>query len=100
MRLILLGPPGGGKGTQANLLASRNGLEHISTGDLLRDAIRKGTPTGLRVKPLVEAGELVPGEIVNALIAERLGRPRPPTGVLHRRPPRPRGPAPVLAPRP
>jgi adenylate kinase len=82
MRLILLGPPGGGKGTQANLLASRNGLEHISTGDLLRDAIRKGTPTGLRVKPLVEAGKLVPDELVNALIAERFDRPDRPSGFI------------------
>jgi len=82
MRLILLGPPGGGKGTQANLLASRNSLEHISTGDLLRDAIRKGTPTGLRVKPLVEAGKLVPDELVNALIAERFDRPDRPSGFI------------------
>ncbi len=82
MRLILLGPPGGGKGTQANLLCSRNGLEHISTGDLLRDAIRKGTPNGLRVKPLVEAGKLVQDDLVNALIAERFDRPDRPSGFI------------------
>src|SRR5262245_36586110 len=82
MRLILLGPPGGGKGTQAKLLCTRNGLEHISTGDLLRDAIRKGTPIGLRVKPLVETGKLVPDDLVNALIAERFDRPDRPTGFI------------------
>jgi adenylate kinase len=82
MRLILHGPPGGGKGTQAKLLCSRNGLEHISTGDLLRDAIRKGTPNGLRVKPLVEAGKLVPDDLVNALIAERFDRPDRPSGFI------------------
>ena len=75
MRLILLGPPGSGKGTQAGLLASRNGLEHIATGDLLRAAIREGTPAGLRARPHVEAGKLVPDEVVNDMVAERFGGP-------------------------
>jgi adenylate kinase len=75
MRLILLGPPGCGKGTQAQLLCQRNRLEHVGTGDLLRDAIRKATPAGLRAKPFVETGLLVPDDLVNDLIAERFDRP-------------------------
>jgi adenylate kinase len=75
MRLILLGPPGCGKGTQAELLCQRNQLEHISTGDLLRAAIRQGTTLGLRAKAFVESGQLVPDDLVNDLIAERFGRP-------------------------
>ena len=74
MRLILLGPPGCGKGTQAKLLCRRNRLEHIGTGDLLREAIRKLTATGLRARPFVESGRLVPDEVVNDLIADRFRR--------------------------
>lgn len=74
MRLILLGPPGCGKGTQAKLLSKRMELEHIGTGDLLRAAINAGTPVGVRAKPFVEAGQLVPDEVVNDLVAERFGR--------------------------
>jgi adenylate kinase len=74
MRLILLGPPGGGKGTQAKLLSQRNHLEHIGTGDLLREAIRQNTPTGALARPFVEAGKLAPDELVNALVAERFAR--------------------------
>jgi adenylate kinase len=74
MRLILLGPPGCGKGTQAKLLSRRMGLEHIGTGDLLRAAIRAETPVGVRAKPFVEAGQLVPDEVVNDLVAERFAR--------------------------
>src|SRR5437667_4205902 len=75
MRLILLGPPGCGKGTQAKLLSRRMGLEHIGTGDLLREAIRRDAPTGKRARPFVEAGQLVPDDLVNDLIAERFRRP-------------------------
>jgi adenylate kinase len=75
MRLILLGPPGCGKGTQANLLCQRLDLEHIGTGDLLREAIRFNTPVGQRARPYVESGQLVPDEVVNDLIAERFRRP-------------------------
>jgi len=71
MRLILLGPPGSGKGTQANLLSQRNQLEHIGTGDIIRAAMRMGTPAGKLAKPYVETGLLVPDELVNDLIAER-----------------------------
>jgi adenylate kinase len=79
MRLILLGPPGSGKGTQAKLLAQRHHLEHIGTGDILREAIRQGTPSGLRAKPLMDAGGLVPDDLVNDVVAERFRRPDRPT---------------------
>jgi len=74
MRLILLGPPGCGKGTQAKLLGKRMNLEHIGTGDLLRAAIRNETPTGKRAKPFVESGQLVPDTLVNELVAERFAQ--------------------------
>jgi adenylate kinase len=74
MRLILLGPPGCGKGTQAALLCRRHRLEHIGTGDLLRQAIREHTPAGERARPFIEAGKLAPDDLVNDLIAERFGR--------------------------
>jgi adenylate kinase len=79
MRLILIGPPASGKGTQAKLLSSRNHLEHISTGDILRDASDKGTPAGLQAKPLMEVGALVPDDLVNAVVAERFDRPDRPS---------------------
>jgi adenylate kinase len=83
MRLILLGPPGCGKGTQAGLLSRRNDLEHIGTGDLLRAAIRQQTPCGQRAKPFVDSGHLVPDDLVNDIIAERFARPdRPQRFVL------------------
>jgi adenylate kinase len=59
MRVVLLGPPGSGKGTQAKLLAERLGIPQISTGEMLRAAVREGTPLGQRVKAVMEAGELV-----------------------------------------
>jgi adenylate kinase len=79
MRLVLLGPPGSGKGTQANLLCQRSHLEHIGTGDLLRAAIQQHTPLGERARPFVEAGLLVPDELVNDLIAGRFERDDRPT---------------------
>jgi adenylate kinase len=83
MRLILLGPPGSGKGTQADLLSERHRLEHIGTGDLLRAAIKDGTPVGETARPYVESGQLVPDSVVNDLIAERFHRPdRPERFVL------------------
>jgi adenylate kinase len=82
MRLILFGPPGSGKGTQAKLLCSRNGLAHLATGDMLREAIRRATPCGQRARSFVEAGQLVPDEIVNDLIAERLEQPDRPSGFI------------------
>lgn len=78
MRLILLGPPGCGKGTQAKMLSERNGLEHIGTGDILREAIRQRTPGGLRAHPYVEKGQLVPDDLVNDVVAERFNLKDPP----------------------
>lgn len=73
MRVVLLGPPGCGKGTQAERLKTREGLIHLSTGDLLRAAVAAGTPLGLRAQPLMAAGKLVPDEIVIGLVRERIG---------------------------
>lgn len=75
MRVVFLGPPGSGKGTQAKLLARRLGVPAISTGDMLRDAVRLGTPLGRRARGIMDAGELVPDEIVIGLIEERIGAP-------------------------
>jgi adenylate kinase len=70
MRLILLGPPGSGKGTQAQLLSERLGLMHVSTGDIFREAQRRGTPTGMLVAPYLDSGRLVPDDLTNEVIAE------------------------------
>ena len=72
MDIILLGPPGAGKGTQAQRLQAKRGMIQLSTGDMLREAVAKGTPTGLKAKVVMEAGELVSDAIVSALIGERL----------------------------
>jgi adenylate kinase len=74
MRLILLGPPGSGKGTQANLLHERLGLVHLSTGDILREAVRLGTPAGQRAKPYMDSGGLVPDDLVNEMVNARFRR--------------------------
>lgn len=72
MDIILLGPPGAGKGTQAQRLQRLRGMIQLSTGDMLREAVAKGSPTGLKAKAVMEAGELVSDAIVSALIGERL----------------------------
>lgn len=72
MDIILLGPPGAGKGTQAARLVDERGLVQLSTGDMLRAAVKAGTPVGLQAKQVMEAGELVSDAIVSALIGERL----------------------------
>jgi adenylate kinase len=72
MNIILLGPPGAGKGTQAARLQSERGMIQLSTGDMLREAVASGTPTGLQAKAVMERGELVSDAIVSALIGERL----------------------------
>lgn len=75
MIIVLLGPPGAGKGTQASLLSRRLGLPHLATGDLLREAIAQGTPLGQEVRPYVESGRLVPDPLMVALVRERLMTP-------------------------
>jgi adenylate kinase len=78
MRLILLGPPGSGKGTQAKRLGERLGLTHISTGDIFREAKRGNTPTGKLVAPYLDSGRLVPDDLTNEVIAELFrGEKRP-----------------------
>jgi adenylate kinase len=75
MRVVLLGPPGAGKGTQAQKLAEQLDIPHISTGELFRRNIGAGTALGLRAKRHLDAGELVPASLTNALVADRLSRP-------------------------
>ncbi|MCZ0951142.1 MAG: nucleoside monophosphate kinase, partial [Rhodospirillaceae bacterium] len=73
MRIVLLGAPGSGKGTQAKRLQEDRGWPQVSTGDLLRDAAYAGTPMGLRAKAAMDAGELVADEVVLGIIKDRLG---------------------------
>ena len=72
MRLILLGPPGAGKGTQASRIAKHFGIPQLSTGDMLREAVAAGTPLGLRAKHIMDGGDLVPDEVVIAVVADRI----------------------------
>src|SRR3970282_1239493 len=75
MRLILLGPPGAGKGTQAACITQKFGIPQISTGDMLRAAVKAGTPLGVAAKKVMDAGQLVSDEIIIGLVKERLKQP-------------------------
>lgn len=82
MYVILLGPPGAGKGTQGEILAKRTGLPRVSTGDLLREAVKQGSPLGRKARRYMDQGLLVPDEVIVGLIAEVLERPAAANGVI------------------
>ena len=82
MRLIILGPPGAGKGTQAERIAGSRGIPHISTGDIFRDNIRRETPLGKQVKGILDAGGYVTDEITNQIVADRLAEDDAQNGFL------------------
>jgi len=82
MRLVLLGAPGSGKGTQATRLKNDLGVPHISTGDMLRAAVAAGTPTGLKAKAVMDAGKLVSDDILLAMLEERLAQPDAKNGFI------------------
>ncbi|MBV9015278.1 MAG: adenylate kinase [Alphaproteobacteria bacterium] len=82
MNLILLGPPGAGKGTQAKRLEEKYGLVQLATGDMLRRVVASGTPLGQRVKTIMDAGQLVPDDIIIDMIAERIAQPEAVRGFI------------------
>lgn len=82
MRVVLLGPPGAGKGTQAVLIANRFGISHISTGDMFREQVALRSPLGIKVKGVLDAGELVSDDLVMEVVKERLSRPDCANGFL------------------
>ncbi|MBR0782660.1 adenylate kinase [Bradyrhizobium iriomotense] len=82
MRIILLGPPGSGKGTQAQLLVERYGIVQLSTGEMLRAAVAAGTPVGLKAKEVMAAGGLVPDEVVVGIISDRIDEPDAKNGFI------------------
>lgn len=82
MDILLLGPPGAGKGTQGAVLAARLGLPKFATGDLLRDAVARGTPLGLEAKAVMESGALVSDAIIMGVVREELGKPGASGGVI------------------
>jgi len=82
MRLILLGPPGAGKGTQAERLVKQHGIVQLSTGNELRAAVKAGTPIGLRAKEIMERGELVPDDVVVTIVSDRIDQPDAKNGFI------------------
>jgi adenylate kinase len=82
VRTILLGPPGAGKGTQASRIVDAHGVPHISTGDILRANVRAGTPLGAEAKRFMDAGDLVPDEVIIGMVGERLAEPDAREGFL------------------
>ena len=82
MRIILIGPPGGGKGTQAERVVKKMGIPHLSTGDMLREAVRAASPTGRRAQQFMDQGQLVPDEVMLELVGQRLGQPDCQNGCL------------------
>ena len=82
LNLIFLGPPGAGKGTQAQRLSKRFGIPQLSTGDILRRAVAEGTALGKKAKALMDAGQLVPDKIVNGIVDEALNKPEAQRGFL------------------
>jgi adenylate kinase len=74
MRLVIMGPPGAGKGTQATVVASSLGIPHVSTGDLFRANVGEGTPLGVEAKRYMDAGEYVPDSVTNAMVRDRISR--------------------------
>jgi adenylate kinase len=82
MDILLMGPPGAGKGTQGAILSEARSLPKFATGDLLRDAVRRGTPLGQRAKSVMEAGHLVSDDIIMGIVREQLARPEAAKGVI------------------
>src|SRR5919109_2250816 len=82
MRVILLGPPGAGKGTQAHFIREKYGIPQVSTGDMLRAAVKAGTPLGLAAKQVMDSGALVSDDIIIGLVKERLQQPDCANGYL------------------
>jgi len=82
MRIVLMGPPGAGKGTQAVVIAEKLAIPHISTGDIFRANVSAGTPLGIDAKRYMDAGEYVPDSVTNAMVRDRLAQPDAATGFL------------------
>lgn len=82
MNIVLLGPPGAGKGTQSVVLSKKYNIPHISTGDMLRESIKNGLPLGLKAKSYMDKGELVPDEVVTGIVIDRVGKSDAANGFL------------------